>query len=93
MMKFSWAISWVNWLSGGFLTTQPIDPADSPRKLHHTQLPGKQQISLPDFLMFIFARFDTRYFTRPNSTSNRTVQTVVQYSILNVSKYNYAYLI
>jgi len=29
----------------GFLTAQPSDLADSPRKLHHTQLPGKQQIS------------------------------------------------
>jgi hypothetical protein len=30
----------------GFLTAQPFDPADSPRELHHTQSPGKQQISL-----------------------------------------------
>jgi hypothetical protein len=44
-MKFSWAISWVKWLSG-LLTAQPFDPADSPRELHHTQSPGKQQISL-----------------------------------------------
>jgi hypothetical protein len=29
----------------GFLTAQPYDPADSPRELHHTQSPGKQQIS------------------------------------------------
>jgi hypothetical protein len=29
----------------GFLTAQPFDPADSLRELHHTQLPGKQQIS------------------------------------------------
>jgi hypothetical protein len=28
------------------LTAQPFDPADSPRELHHTQSPGKQQISL-----------------------------------------------
>jgi len=28
----------------GFLTAQPFDLADSPRELHHTQLPGKQQI-------------------------------------------------
>jgi len=55
-MKFSRAISRVNWSSGededrdglrnvGFLTAQPFDPADIPRKLHHTQSPGKQQIS------------------------------------------------
>jgi hypothetical protein len=44
MMKFSRAISRVKWLSGE-LTTQPFDPADSPRELHHTQSPGKQQIS------------------------------------------------
>jgi hypothetical protein len=30
----------------GFLTAQPFDLADSPRKLHHTQSPGKHQISL-----------------------------------------------
>jgi hypothetical protein len=52
MMKFSWAISRVKWLSGektnvsktisvlvlrvGFLTAQPFDPADSPRELQHT---------------------------------------------------------
>jgi len=30
----------------GFLTSQTIDPADNPRKLHHTQSPGKQYISL-----------------------------------------------
>jgi hypothetical protein len=30
----------------GLLTAQPFDPADSPRELHHTQSPGKQQISL-----------------------------------------------
>jgi hypothetical protein len=30
----------------GLLTAQPFDPADSPRELHHTQLLGKQQISL-----------------------------------------------
>jgi hypothetical protein len=42
MMKFSWAISRVKWLSGeksnvnvGFFTAQPFDPADSPRELHH----------------------------------------------------------
>jgi hypothetical protein len=29
----------------GFLTAQPFDPAGSPRELHHTQSPGKQQIS------------------------------------------------
>jgi hypothetical protein len=29
----------------GFLTAQPFDPADSPREFHHTQSPGKQQIS------------------------------------------------
>jgi hypothetical protein len=29
----------------GFFTAQPFDPADNPRELHHTQLPGKQQIS------------------------------------------------
>jgi hypothetical protein len=34
MMKFSWAISRVKWLSGE-LTAQPFDPADSPRELHH----------------------------------------------------------
>jgi hypothetical protein len=45
VMKFSRAISGVKWLSG-FLTAQPFDPADSPRELHHTQSPGKQQISL-----------------------------------------------
>jgi hypothetical protein len=28
------------------LTAQPFDPADSPRELHHTQSPGKQQSSL-----------------------------------------------
>jgi hypothetical protein len=59
-MKFSRAISWVKWLSGEktnvsktisvlrnvcFFTTQPFDLADSPRELHHTQSPGKQQIS------------------------------------------------
>jgi hypothetical protein len=27
-----------------FFTARPFDPADSPRKLHHTQSPGKQQI-------------------------------------------------
>jgi hypothetical protein len=26
------------------LTAQPFDLADSPRELHHTQSPGKQQI-------------------------------------------------
>jgi hypothetical protein len=30
----------------GFFTAQSFDPADSPRKLHHTQSPGKQQISI-----------------------------------------------
>jgi len=30
----------------GFLTAQPLDPADSPRKLRHTQSSEKQQISL-----------------------------------------------
>jgi hypothetical protein len=30
----------------GFLTVQPLDPADSPRELHFTQSPGKQQILL-----------------------------------------------
>jgi hypothetical protein len=30
----------------GLLTAQPFDPADSPRELHHTQSPGKQQILL-----------------------------------------------
>jgi hypothetical protein len=60
MMKFSWAISQVKWLSCekinpedeerdglrnvGFFTAQPFDPADSLRGLHHTQSPGKQQI-------------------------------------------------
>jgi hypothetical protein len=34
--------------NGGLLTAQPFDPADSPRELHHTQSPGKQQIS-PDY--------------------------------------------
>jgi len=29
-----------------FLTAQTIDPADGPRKLHHTQSPGKQHISI-----------------------------------------------
>jgi hypothetical protein len=29
----------------GLLTAQPFEPADSPRELHHTQSPGKQQIS------------------------------------------------
>jgi hypothetical protein len=29
----------------GFFTAQPFDPAGSPRELHHTQSPGKQQIS------------------------------------------------
>jgi hypothetical protein len=29
-----------------FLTAQTTDPADGPRKLHHTQSPGKQQIWL-----------------------------------------------
>jgi hypothetical protein len=28
------------------LSTQTFDPADSPRELHHTQLPEKQQISI-----------------------------------------------
>jgi hypothetical protein len=28
-----------------FFTAQPFDPADSPKELHHTQSPGKQQIS------------------------------------------------
>jgi hypothetical protein len=28
------------------LTAPPFGPADSPRELHHTQSPGKQQISL-----------------------------------------------
>jgi hypothetical protein len=28
----------------GLLTAQPFGPADSPRQLHHTQSPGKQQI-------------------------------------------------
>jgi hypothetical protein len=45
IMKFSQAISQVKWLSVGFFTAQPFDPADSPRELHHTQSPGKQQIS------------------------------------------------
>jgi hypothetical protein len=44
MMKFSWAVSQVKWLSSIF-TTQPFDPADSPKELHHTQSLGKQQIS------------------------------------------------
>jgi hypothetical protein len=60
-IMFSRAISRVKWLSGektisvledrdglrnvGFFTAQPFDPADSPRELHHTQSPGKQQIS------------------------------------------------
>jgi hypothetical protein len=48
MMKFSRAISRVKWLSGGLLTAQPFEPADSPRELHHTQSPGKQQISLQE---------------------------------------------
>jgi len=43
IMKFSQAISWV-----GFFTVQPLDLADSPRELHYTQLPGKQQILLHD---------------------------------------------
>jgi hypothetical protein len=30
----------------GLLTAQPFYLADSPRELHHTQSPGKQQISL-----------------------------------------------
>jgi hypothetical protein len=34
MMKFSWAISWVKWLSSE-QTAQSFDPADSPRELHH----------------------------------------------------------
>jgi hypothetical protein len=34
----------------GLLTAQPFDPADSPRELHHTQSPGKQQISLRECL-------------------------------------------
>jgi hypothetical protein len=59
MMKFSWAMSQVKWLSGekdhcfedhlcprpqgtSLITSQPFDLADSPRELHHTQLPGKQ---------------------------------------------------
>jgi hypothetical protein len=53
MMKFSR----VKWLSGEqtnvsktisvrALPAQPFAPADSPRELHHTQSPGKQQISL-----------------------------------------------
>jgi hypothetical protein len=33
------------WAVSGFLTAQPFDLADSPRELHHTQSPGKQQIS------------------------------------------------
>jgi hypothetical protein len=45
MMKFTRAISRVKWLSG-LLTAQPFDLADSPRELHHTQSPGKQQIPL-----------------------------------------------
>jgi hypothetical protein len=44
MMKFSRAISRVKWLSGGFLTAQPFDPADSPRELHHTQSPGNYML-------------------------------------------------
>jgi hypothetical protein len=36
MMKFSQAISWVKWLSGE-KTAQPLDLADSPRKLHNTE--------------------------------------------------------
>jgi hypothetical protein len=56
-MKFSWAISWVRWLFNnpededrdglqnvGFYKTEPPYPADSPRKLHYTHSPGKQQI-------------------------------------------------
>jgi hypothetical protein len=57
MMKFSRAISQVKWLypedkdrdglqNVGFFTAQTFDLADSPRELHHTQSPGKQQISL-----------------------------------------------
>jgi hypothetical protein len=55
MAKCSRALSRVKWLRGekpnvsttnvGFLTAQPFDPANSPRELHHTQSPGKQQIS------------------------------------------------
>jgi len=30
------------------LTAQPFDPADSPRELHHTQSPEKQQISFTE---------------------------------------------
>jgi hypothetical protein len=38
-MKFSRAVSRVNWW-GGEKTAQPFDPADSPRELHRT-LAGK----------------------------------------------------
>jgi hypothetical protein len=48
-MEFSQAISRVKWLSG-LLTSQPFDPADSPRELHPTQSPGKQQIPHDDDL-------------------------------------------
>jgi len=34
------------------ITAQPFDLADSPRELYHTQLPGKQQISLLCFCVW-----------------------------------------
>jgi hypothetical protein len=60
-MKFSRAISRIKWLSGEQTNVSKTvfvlvfrvlvwqtEPADSPRELHHTQSPGKQQISLLD---------------------------------------------
>jgi hypothetical protein len=60
MMKFSRAISRVKWLSGEQTTAQPFDPADSPRELHHTQSPGKQQISLHAHVFNIFRNTNER---------------------------------
>jgi hypothetical protein len=40
----------------GLLTAQPFDPADSPRELHHTQLLGKQQISVIFISTFPFIK-------------------------------------
>jgi hypothetical protein len=34
------------------LCPQPFDPVDSPTELHHTQSPGKQQISLLHVMVF-----------------------------------------
>jgi hypothetical protein len=42
-------------VGGGLLTAQPFDPADSPREFHHTQSPGKQQISLLYFTLLLLA--------------------------------------